>query len=210
MNTAELHRRLENLIRLGTVKTITPSQPYSTVTVQIGDIETAELRFFSLRAGKDKSWHPPSIGEEVIVFAPSGVLEIGVVLCGLNNEKFPAPSVSLDQHLHSYEDGCRISYNVSRHELNAELPAAGRAVITAPGGFTVNADSVFNGNVTINGSQVTTGNSTVQGSQLVQGSTHSVGPVSTDADIIAGLITLLTHLTSGVRSGGDISGGPVP
>ena len=50
--SAELHRRLENLIRFGTIKTIHPAKPFTTVTVTIGAITTAKLRYISLRAGK--------------------------------------------------------------------------------------------------------------------------------------------------------------
>lgn len=55
-----------------------------------------------------------------------------------------------------------------------------------------------------------TGNNTVGGSQLVQGSSHSSGDFSTEADVKAGDISLKLHKTSGVKSGGDTSGGPVP
>ena len=55
-----------------------------------------------------------------------------------------------------------------------------------------------------------TGNNTVGGSQLVQGSSHSRGDFSTEADVKAGAISLKNHKTSGVQSGGNTSGAPVP
>ena len=211
--SAELHRRLENLIR----------------SVTIGEITTAKIRFLTLRAGKTKTWDPPTVGEEVMVISPSGVLEMGVAIAGFNNAENPAPSDNLDQTIRVFEDGCILTYNVSSHHLSAILPPSGTVELTANGGVTVNANggvtvnandgltinavsggTTHNGNLTINGSSVTTGNSTVQGSQLVQGSSHSIGQFSTDADVTAGDISLKSHKTSGVKSGSETSGGPIP
>lgn len=207
--SADLHRRLENIIRFGTIKTIHPAKPFTTVTVNIGAITTAELRFLTLRAGKTKTWDPPTIGEEVMVLSPSGVLEMGVAIAGFNNTDNPSPSDDLNQTIRIFEDGCIFTYDVSSHMLSAILPPGGKAIITADGGVTVNGDTTINGNVQVNGSIAMTGNNTVGGSQLVQGSSHSTGNFSTEADVTAGEISLKNHKTSGVMSGDDTSGGPV-
>lgn len=207
---ADILRRLENLIRLGTIKTINPSEPYLTVTVETGEITTGQLRYVNLRAGDDKTWDPPSIGEEVIIFSPCGVLEIGFVLGGLNNLTHPVISKDLNKNIRLFADGCSISYDTKNHALDVILPANGTAVITALGGLTINANTTINGNVQVNGSTAMTGNNTVGGSQLVQGSSHSTGEFSTDADVKAGNISLKQHKTSGVKSGGDTSGVPIP
>lgn len=227
--SAELHRRLENLIRFGTIKTIHPAKPFTTVTVTIGEITTAKLRFLTLRAGKTKTWDPPTIGEEVMVLSPSGVLEMGVAIAGFNNQDNPSPSDNLDKTIRVFEDGCILAYDVSSHHLSAILPPGGSVELTADGGVTVNANggvtvnandgltinavsggTTHNGNLTVNGSTVTTGNSTVQGSQLVQGSSHSTGQFRTEADVTAGAISLKSHKTPGVKSGSEISGEPIP
>lgn len=207
---ADLARRLENIVRVGRIKTITPSQPFSTVTVDFGEITTANIRFLNLRAGDDKTWDPPSIGEEVLVFSQCGVLETGIALGGLNNESNPAPSNDLNKNIRIYSDGCFISYDVSTHALEVILPAGGTAELTALGGITINGDTTINGNVQVNGSTAMTGNNTVGGSQLVQGSSHSTGAFSTEDDVKAGNISLKSHKTSGVQTGGGTSGVPVP
>lgn len=206
--SAELHRRLENLIRFGTIKTIHPAKPFTTVTVTIGEITTAKLRFLTLRAGKTKTWDPPSIGEEVMVLSPSGVLEMGVAITGFNNAENPSPSDDLNQTIRIFEDGCIFAYDVSSHELTAILPPGGKATLTADGGVTVNGDTTINGNVQVNGSVAMTGNNTVGGSQLVQGSSHSTGNFSTEADVKAGSISLKQHKHSGVQTGPSTTGGP--
>ena len=42
---ADINRRLENLIRFGTIKTVNPSKPIPLVTVDLDDIVTPEIRF---------------------------------------------------------------------------------------------------------------------------------------------------------------------
>ncbi|AZC04918.1 phage baseplate assembly protein V [Acinetobacter nosocomialis] len=219
---AESNRRLENMIRLGRIKTVIPSSPFHKVTVNLGDIVTKELRLLNLRAGKDSTHDLPSVNEECVVFSPCGVIELGIVIVGLNNEDFPTPSQDPNIKLRVFEDGAVISYDTNNHSLQAILPANATAILTAPGGLTINGDttingnlitngdSTTNGNVQTNGSTAMTGNNTVGGSQLVQGSSHSSGDFSTEGDVKAGEISLKLHKTSGVKSGGDTSGVPVP
>ena len=204
--SAEIHRRLENLIRLGRIKSVTPVKPFHTVTVDLGDIVTDELRLFNLRAGADLSHDLPSINEECIVFSPTGELALGIVLVGLNNESFPTPSLNPNIKLRVYEDGAMISYDTANHSLQAILPNGGTAILTATGGITINGDTTINGNLQVNGSTAMTGNNTVGGSQLVQGSSHSTGNFSTEADVNAGSISLKNHKHSGVQSGGSDTG----
>lgn len=219
---AEMNRRLENVIRLGRIKTVTPSKPFHTVTVDLGDIVTDELRVLNLRAGKDSTHDLPSIKEECVVFSPAGELALGIVVVGLNNENFPTPSQDPDIKLRLFEDGAVISYDTKNHSLQAILPGGATAILTAPGGLTVNADTTINGklfvngdqtnvgNVQIDGSTAMTGNNTIGGSQLVQGSSYSSGDFSTAGDVKAGDISLRFHKTKDVKSGSDLSGVPTP
>ncbi|MCU4482247.1 phage baseplate assembly protein V [Acinetobacter ursingii] len=175
---AETIRRLENFIRLGRIKTVTPSSPYHCVTVNLGDIVTKELRVLNLRAGNDSTHDLPSINEECIVLSPCGVIELGVVLVGLNNEDFPTLSLDPNIKLRVFEDGAVISYDTKNHILQAILPEGGSAKLVA--------------NVEIDGKL------------------HVTQDITTDADVKAGNISLKNHKTSGVKGGGDTSGGPVP
>ncbi|MCO8066810.1 phage baseplate assembly protein V [Acinetobacter schindleri] len=182
--SAELHRRLENLIRFGTIKAIYPAKPFTTVTVTIGAITTAKLRFVSLRAGKTKTWDPPTIGEEVVVFSPSGVLEMGIAVAGLNNEDNPSPSDDLNKTIRIFEDGCLLSYDTKTHHLDAVLPEGGTCNVTA--------DVQITGKLHVT-ETITAGDN-----------------ISTVADVLAGDISLTNHRTSGVKAGSEESGGPIP
>ena len=50
---ADANRRLENIVRFGTIKTINPSKPIPRVIVNLGDIETPEIRCLNIRSGDD-------------------------------------------------------------------------------------------------------------------------------------------------------------
>ena len=204
---ADANRRLENIVRFGTVKTINPSKPIPRVIVNLGDIETPEIRCLNIRSGDDTTWDMPSINEECVVISPCG--DIGptsFVLYGFYNDDHPAPSDDLNKKIRMFADGCVIAYDVSAHHLSAVLPNGGTAVLTADGGVTVNGDTTINGNLQVNGSTAMTGNNTVGGSQLVQGSSHSSGTFSSDGDVTASGISLTSHTHPG--DSGGTTGGP--
>lgn len=206
---ADANRRLENIVRFGTIKTINPSKPIPRVIVNLDDIDTPEIRCLNIRSGTDSTWDMPSINEECVVISPCG--EIGptsFVMFGFYNDEHPAPSNDLNQKIRMFADGCVIAYDISAHHLSAVLPSGGTAVLTADGGVTINGDTTINGNLKVNGSTAMTGNNTVGGSSLVQGSSHSSGHFSTDSDVTAGPISLKNHKTTGVQPGAGISGEP--
>lgn len=204
---ADANRRLENIVRFGTIKTINPSKPIPRVIVNLGDIETPEIRCLNIRSGDDSTWDMPSTNEECVVISPCG--DIGptsFVLYGFYNDDHPAPSDDLNQKIRMFADGCVIAYDVAAHHLSAVLPSGGTAVLTADGGVTVNGDTTINGNLQVNGSTAMTGNNTVGGSQLVQGSSHSSGTFSSDGDVTASGISLTGHTHPG--DSGGTTGGP--
>lgn len=204
---ADANRRLENIVRFGTIKTINQSKPIPRVIVNLGDIETPEIRCLNIRSGDDATWDMPSINEECVVISPCG--DIGptsFVLYGFYNDDHPAPSDDLNKKIRMFADGCVIAYDVAAHHLSAVLPSGGTAVLTADGGVTVNGDTTINGNLQVNGSTAMTGNNTVGGSQLVQGSSHSSGTFSSDGDVTASGISLTSHTHPG--DSGGTTGGP--
>lgn len=190
----DLARRLENLIRIGIIKSVDISQARCVVDFQ--GIETTPLLWLNLRAGNDITWDSPSVGEQCIVFSPSGELANGIVLVGLYSQQHPAPNSNPQLKIRQFSDGAIIQYDTQQHQLSATLPNGGTAIITATGGITLN------GNTTINGNLLTTGN------QSVQGTSHSKGTISCDGDIKAGSISLKNHTHNGVRSGGESTGQP--
>lgn len=199
---ADANRRLENIVRFGTIKTINPSKPIPRVIVNLGDIETPEIRCLNIRSGDDTTWDMPSVNEECVVISPCGDIgQTSFVLYGFYNDNHPAPSDDLNKKIRMFSDGCVIAYDIAAHHLSAVLPSGGSAVLTADGGVTVNGDTTINGNLQVNGSTSMTGNNTVGGSQLVQGSSHSSGTFSSNGDVTANGISLTGHTHPGDSGG---------
>ena len=181
MNT-EFLRRLENIVRLGVVDSVDYDKALCIVDFQ--GILTCPLPWLTLRAGTDSTWDSPSKGEQCVVLAPSGELVNGIVLLGLYSNTNPAPETNQNIKSRKFSDGAVIQYNTETHHLEATLPDGGTANIKA--------------NVVIDGTLHVT--ETITADQ----------DISTPADVKAGDISLTKHKTSGVKSGPDTSGGPVP
>lgn len=114
---ADISRRLESLIRYGTIAEVQMKPPR--VRVQSGQLTTTWRPWVSLRAGDTSEWDPPSVGEQCVLFSPSGDTTTGFALVGLFSDANPAPSSSPDEHVRAYPDGARISYNHATGELSA-------------------------------------------------------------------------------------------
>ena len=157
----ELARRLENLVRIGTVAEVDPDQ--ARVRVKYGEtpdgdpVLTGWLRWMPSRAGEDRTWWSPSMGEQVMILSPSGELAAGVVLPALYQQGHPAPESDPGKHVTLYRDGARIEYDASAHRLKAELPGGGSAELVADGGVSITGDVTVTGNVTVTGDVAVTG-----------------------------------------------------
>lgn len=164
------------MLRFGTIAEVDPAAPR--VRVETGGLVTGWLPFFAARAGEDSEWNPPSLGEQCMVFSPSGDPATGAVLAGLPCDRYPAPDDNPAHHRRAYRDGAVIEYDTDSHTLSATLPDGGRAHLSAPGGVSIIGD------VTI------------------------TGTVQVSVDVVASGISLVNHLTTGVTSGNSLSGKP--
>lgn len=192
MNTAELARRLDNIVRFGVIDqtdfTSDPVQPR--VRVKTGDILTAWIPISAVRANSDAEHDPVQKGEHVILLAPSGELAQAVVVGKLFSADYPSPDLNPDNHRRKYRDGAIIEYNSKTHHLNAVLPDGGTVNAVATGGFTFTGDITHHGDYTHNGNLNQTGLQTVSG------------------DVVAGGISQINHTHGGVQSGPSSTGKP--
>ena len=117
MTIHELSRLLANLIREATVVAYNAD---GTVIVQSGGLVSQPLRFFQPAAGTINTHRPLSVGENCLVFSPSGEFGNGYVFGGLPTGNAPSPSYSPDQHITHYPDGVVIAYNLSSKTLTAK------------------------------------------------------------------------------------------
>ena len=174
MNITDLLRRLENLIRLGTIAAV--DHQAARCTVSTGGLSVPSLPWLALRAGDSSDWDPPTVGEQCILVAPSGEPALGIALVGLYSQQRPAPSNSATVRRRKYPDGAVIDYDHASHTLSATLPAGGKAQLTAPGGVTILGNVDITGTVTVSADVVASGISLV---------THKHGGVQTGSGTTA-------------------------
>ena len=187
---AELARLIENLVRLGTVAEVQVQPPR--VRVNTGNITTTWLPWLALRAGTSKEWDPPTVGEQVVLLSPSGVLAQGVALVGLFSDANPANGDREGLHRRTYPDGAVVEYDFVAHVLQATLPEGGVTNIVSTGGINIDGPITHTGDYTQTGNQ------------------HVTGTVNVSEDVIAADISLRNHRTNGVTRGSAVSDGPTP
>lgn len=181
MNISDFYRRLENLIRKGVICEVDYAK--GLCRVQSGDIKTAFLPWVTARAGDDRTWDAPSVGEQCVIFSQSGELAQGIVFLGLYSDVNPSPESNPTIKTRYFSDGAIVSYDVENHALTAILPEGGTVVLDASGGITLN------------------GNTRINGSLHVSRSITSDEDVSTPKDVKAGSISLKTHKHGNVQGG---------
>ncbi|MCU7904448.1 MAG: phage baseplate assembly protein V [Candidatus Thiodiazotropha sp. (ex Epidulcina cf. delphinae)] len=155
---AELGRRLANLVVLGKVSEV--DHETARVKVTAGELVTAWRPWLALRAGGNSGWHPPEIGEQVVLLSVNGDPAQSVVLVGLYQDAHPAPSNDPDVHLHQYADGTVILYDRKQHKLSATLTARASVELIAPGGVTIEGDVTIGGSVFVGGLLIDGGGNT--------------------------------------------------
>lgn len=115
---AEIRRRLDNMIRLGTIAQVDHAK--ALCRVQSGAILTGWLPFFTRRAGSTNEWAPVSQNEQCAVFSPSGDLAQGVVLVGLYSAANPPCSHSPTVHRTQFANGDYIEHNAASGALTIQ------------------------------------------------------------------------------------------
>lgn len=181
----DIVRRLENIVRLGTVHSVDYAK--ARCRVALGGIITTDLPWLTVRAGTDVTWDAPTVGEQCLVVAPSGELAGGVVMMGIYSTAHISPSNAPNVKTRHFEDGAVISYDTNAHSLMAILPSGGTAIITATGGITLNGDTTINGNVSVSK------NVKVSGNHSVSGAMSATGNISSSDDVTANGISLRQH-----------------
>jgi phage baseplate assembly protein V len=123
----ELERRLSNTIRPGTV--LEADYAKARLRVTMGDNTSAWLPWLTSRAGEDRTWHAPEVGEQVIVMAPGGELSAGYVMPGgVYKNDYPANADKADISRTTYKDGAVIEYDREAHAHLIELPEGSATV----------------------------------------------------------------------------------
>ena len=143
----ELARRLANVIREGTVAEVDTANYRLRVEYDADDdgnpILTAPIPWLTCRAGEDRTWWAPEIGEQVVLLAPSGELTQALALPALYSDENPAPGDDADKRIAKHSDGALFEYDRANHRYRIALPNDGEAVINIGGTtLTIEADGM--------------------------------------------------------------------
>lgn len=180
MDIIELARRLDNLIRLGTIAEVdTAAKPAPLVRVSTGKLLTAWVPCFQIAAGAEQDVAAPSVGEGCLLLCPCGEPAQGFAFRGLPTEQHPSPDFTASQRVRRFADGALIRYDAETHKLEALLPPGATILVAAPGGMTV------------------------------AGNLKVLGKVIATIDVEADGVSLKDHPTSGIRLGTETGGNPV-
>lgn len=186
----ENNRRIENLVRAGTVMAV----DYSTARCRVasGLLKTDWKPWVARRAGDVKHWSPPSVGEQCILVSPGGDMASAFVLLGVFSDSIAQNGNTASVERTTYPDGAVIEYDHAIHALQVTLPAGGTADITAPASVTVHSQ-----HITLDTPQTT-----------ITGDVQVSGSIQVDGDVTASGVSLVNHLTTGVVAGASLSGKP--
>lgn len=197
----ELARRLENILRVGTVHAA--DYPRARVRVQSGDLITGWLPWLTARAGQDIDWWAPDIGEQVLVLSPSGDIANGLVLAAIYQTNAAAPEDTPDIRRIKFGDGTTLHYDRAGHHLRAHcvgditLTNANTITIESGDALTVKAPKI-----TLDAPAcIVTGRLNVGNGMNVSGISGNGGAASFGGDVIAGGISLITHTHPGDSGG---------
>lgn len=166
---AEIERRLSNLARIGTIAEADYGK--ALVRVRSDGFTTEWLPWITRRAGGDIDWWAPEPGEQVLVIAPSGLMEDAFVIPALYSNSRPEPEQSPDKHTVRYANGDIVTHDRSNGSWLIQcageitVQAGGPVTIIAAGPVLVQAPSV-----TLDTPETTcTGNLTIAKNLAIQG-----------------------------------------
>ena len=145
---ADLTKRLSNIIRIGTIFEINVQT--AKARVKIGELETDFLPWANSNSGSNNIWNPPEIDEQVVILSPSGDLSQAIILPSLYKNN----ASNSDQNIKSitYQDGSKISFNVSSGTLDLDLK--GDVIIKVVGNANIEGDNInitASSNITLDG-----------------------------------------------------------
>ncbi|WP_438852491.1 phage baseplate assembly protein V [Brevundimonas nasdae] len=175
---------VRDLLRLGLVLSVDLAAARCVVQLD-EELITGPIPWGAARAGRTKIWCAPSVGEQVLVYAPEGDLERAMVGAGFFYDASTPPANDNSTTI-EFEDGARIAYAPDAHKLTVILAADGAAELVAPGGVSIAGDVSITGDVDV------------------------TGQVQASVDVKAGDISLKNHPHDKVQAGQALSGKPQP
>jgi len=207
----DMERRMANTVRHGKVMEV--NHATRRVRVKSGEIETDWIPWPAGRAAAGKRrWDPPEVGEQVTMLSPGGDFRQAVVIPGVYQTEYDAPSSDPNKDTTEYGDGTVIEYDRGTHTLRADLGdskmtmtreavvieiGAAKVTMTASG-TTWNGPVLFTDPVTYEAGMTGSNGADINGTLTVTG-----GDIVNNSKSVGS-----THTHVGVSPGGGVTGVP--
>jgi len=169
----ELLRRLNNLISIGTVHSISKNKKLAVVDVM--GRKTASFPIMGDANTFKRKASPVRVGEQVAVFCPMGNSDFGFIIAGMFNIDCKEPDgFNENIEITEYEDGTTISYDVKAKEL--KINAVNKINIICKSAniqaesINIKATTTHKGDLTIDGNLKVSGDIKNKGDLTVSGS----------------------------------------
>ena len=125
---AEADRRLANIIQMGRITAVDTAT--ARCRVAVGDLVTPPILWPAGQAGADRSWWAPSVGDQVMIAAPSGDLAQAAVISIYYQDGAPPPASDAAVSRTVYADGAVVEYDSGSSQFQIRI---GTTSITANG-----------------------------------------------------------------------------
>jgi phage baseplate assembly protein V len=160
------------------------------VRVSNGEWTSAWVRWHSLAAGKARHWRSPSLGEQGVLFNPSGQAGIGTFVPGLYGNAGGPPDNRDHVEVWRFDDGGSLVYDWEAKSYTITLPT-GTVTIKVGSAEVVVTDNAVTAKVGGTEVALTPGSATVKaaaiklvGAVAIDGPLHVTQNITSDASII--------------------------
>jgi phage baseplate assembly protein V len=144
MDIADINRRIENVLRLGTIHAV--DHDARTLRVKSGDLVTDWLPWPADIGRNYKRWRPLRVGTQVILGSVSGQCEQALIIGMLYTQALDTPSTDDGTDIIEFDDGSIVEHNTSGMKVHSagtlNITAAGTINITSGSAINLNAPSI--------------------------------------------------------------------
>ncbi|VVP33121.1 phage baseplate assembly protein V [Pseudomonas fluorescens] len=161
--------------------------PAATVRVSNGVWTSAWVRWHSLAAGKARHWRAPSLGEQGVLFNPSGQAGMGTFIPGLYGNAGPPPDNRDHVEAWRFDDGGSLVYDWEANSYTITLPT-GKVITKVGATESITTDTnitVKTANMKLVAAVEIQGPLRVTEGVEIGGTVHAVGSITSAANIMA-------------------------
>lgn len=153
---AEMWRRLNNLIRRGTVHSVQLSPPRVRVSFGTDPVNNTEhlsawLPWYTRADAGVQEWSVPAVGSPATVLSEGGDIRNGVVLVGMITDDQTPAGDSGEVYATRYGNGASVTVDTAGNAMAISLPAGGTVSVDCQGGAILKGDLKVEGNIDATG-----------------------------------------------------------